>query len=228
MNTSSVLVVDDDVSVRRTICRILESDGLETEQAVNGEHALGQIGQYRYDLVILDLMLGDTSGFEIIKAVRERDESIPIIVLSARVQDNDKVLALAIGADDYLTKPFSPYYLCAKVKATLRRCGNVRSDEILLPPFRYNAKELRLYKDGNEVHLTAHENKMILHFLTHPGKICSKDELYRCVWGNDIVDNNTIMVCISNLRKKIEEVPERPSFIQTVRGLGYRFCGKAQ
>ncbi len=223
MRQDRILVADDDPAVRRTVCRILESDGMETEQAASGEETIEKIKRSRYDLIVLDIMMGEVSGFDVIKAIRETDSNMPVIVLSGKTQDNDMVFALAIGADDYITKPFSPYFLCAKVKASLRRRQSSGSYELNAPPFRYLYREMRLFKHDEEIPLSAKESMMMRYFMENSGNVCTKDAIALNVWDSEIVDSNTIMVSISNLRKKIEQNPEQPVYLKTVRGVGYRF-----
>lgn len=223
MQTERILVMEANQAVSNTICHALEADGLMADPASSEIQTMKKLEDSRYSLVLLDLIPRNTTGFEIIKSVRAADSRVPVIVTSDHAQDNDKIFALTIGADDYITQPYSTHFICAKIKAMLRRYKLESVNEIKAYPFRYLLDDMQLFKHNQEIFLTAKESKMMLHFLKKPGSICSKEELYRHVWGNEFVDNNTIMVYISNLRKKIENNPNQPEYIETVRGKGYRF-----
>ena len=165
-------------------------------------------------------------GFQVIQAIRNQGLKIPIIIISGRKEDYDTLYGLDIGADDYITKPFNPIILGAKVKALIRRSQNGlpgSSDLIIAGPFQYNTSTLRFYKNGIEIPLSSKENAMMKLFIDNVNRIFSKDMLYELIWGETIIDENSIMVYINRLRQKIEENPGSPQYIQTVRGLGYRF-----
>ena len=149
-----------------------------------------------------------------------------IILLTANDTDMDIVKGLELGADDYITKPFSTTVLCAKVKACLRRMGlssRQRESILSLGPFRYVCDEMRLFREGTEIPLSSKESLLIKYFFNNPNKILSKEQIYRNVWGNDVVDDNTIMVHIRHLRVKIEADATRPNYLRTIRGVGYQF-----
>jgi DNA-binding response OmpR family regulator len=165
-------------------------------------------------------------GFEVVRALRARGVKTPIIIVSGRQEDYDTLYGLDIGADDYITKPFNPVVLGAKVKAMIRRNqDNISgsSSVITAGPFLYDTHTLRLYKHGEEIILSSKENAMMKLFLDNINRIFSKKMLYEMVWGEAIIDENAIMVYINRLRQKIEDEPSKPQYIQTVRGLGYRF-----
>ena len=165
-------------------------------------------------------------GFEAIQHIRRQGLKTPIIIVSGRKEDFDTVYGLDIGADDYVTKPFNPVTLGAKIKALIRRSDNSRGSEsnvITAGPFSYNTSTLRFYKNGQEIVLTAKENSMMKLFVDNVNRIFTKDMLYDMVWGNAIIDENAIMVYINHLRSKIEDDPAEPKYIQTIKGLGYRF-----
>ena len=166
-------------------------------------------------------------GFDIIKQIRARGNTTPVIIISGRSEDYDALYGLSVGADDYITKPFRPVVLGAKVMALLRRAGSASaesSSSIIRKIFRYDTSTLRFYKNEQEIELSSKENSLILLFMQNPNQVFTKEMIYEHVWGNTIiVDDNSIMVYISRLRNKIEENPQNPRYIQTVRGLGYRF-----
>jgi len=221
-----VLIVDDDKSVIDILYKVIKSNGIEADLAHSGEEAIVMVGGNQYDLILLDINMHGIDGFEVIRILRERGLNIPIIVVSGRKEDYDMIFGLDIGADDYITKPFNPVTLGAKVKAMIRRNkGSLqgRENTIEAGPFVYNTSTLRLYKNGQELNLTSKENAMMKLFLDNVNCIFSKDMIYEMIWGDTIIDENAIMVYINRLRQKIEDDPSQPKFIQNVRGLGYRF-----
>ena len=226
MMRSPVLIVDDDESVLNMLYKVIRSNGFDAETANCGEDALSLIKEKEYSLILLDINMHDMDGFEVISHLRKNNIDTPIIVISGRVEDYDLLYGLDLGADDYVTKPFNPVILGAKVKALIRRNESSSSQASFLlqaGPFEYNTSTLRFYKDGEEITLSAKENALIKLFLDNINRIFSKDMLYELIWNETIVDENVIMVYINRLRQKIEEDPSSPKYIQTVRGLGYRF-----
>lgn len=226
MEQAKILIVDDERFVRRTIARVLESEGMLTFEAPAGPEALQMAQSQPFDLIILDIIMEGMDGFQVVRQLRGLGILTPVFILSGRQADNDKILALGIGADDYITKPFSTTVLCAKVKACLRRVGlSARQEDnvLSLGPFRYICDEMRLFKDGTEIVLSSKESLLIKYFLSNPGKVLTKDQIYNHVWGNHVVDDNTIMVHIRRLRVKIENDANRPDFLKTIRGVGYQF-----
>ena len=178
------------------------------------------------DLILLDVNLMGMDGFQVVQTLRQRGVRTPIIIVSGRKEDYDTLYGLDIGADDYVTKPFNPVTLGAKVKALIRRSRNglPGADSLITAgPFTYNTSTLRFYKNGVEIPLSAKENAMMKLFIDNVNRIFSKDMLYDLLWGEAIIDENAIMVYVNRLRAKIEEDPAHPAYIQTVRGLGYRF-----
>ncbi|MCI5705051.1 response regulator transcription factor [Candidatus Pseudoscillospira sp. SGI.172] len=222
----TVLIVDDDRAVLTMLYKVIKSNGIDAHTAVSGEEALELLDHEVYDLILLDVNLHGMDGFEVVQAVRRRGLKTPIIIVSGRKEDYDTLYGLDIGADDYITKPFNPITLGAKVKALIRRSRNhlPGADTVLAAgPFQYNTSTLRFYKDGAEIPLSSKENAMMKLFLDNVNRIFSKDMLYDLIWGEAIIDENAIMVYVNRLRQKIEEDPAHPRYIQTVRGLGYRF-----
>lgn len=221
-----VLIVDDDEAVRTTLYKVIKSNALDAEMASSGEEALQRIAKTHYDLILLDVNMQVMDGFALVQRLRSRGIKTPIIIVSGRKEDYDTLYGLDIGADDYVTKPFNPIVLGAKVKALIRRSkGSLHgADAVTIAgPFRYNNTTLRFYKNGTEIILSSKENAIMKLFMDHVNRIFPKEMIYSMIWGQSIVDENAVMVYINRLRQKIEDDPANPKFIQTVRGLGYRF-----
>ncbi|MCP1312403.1 response regulator transcription factor [Paenibacillus tyrfis] len=228
----TILVADDEKELVDLIKLYLEVEGYRVMEASNGQEALDKLQEYAVDLVILDIVMPLLNGFQLVKTIRESANHIPVIFLSASVQDHDKILGLQLGADDYMTKPFNPMEVVARVQAQLRRNNQFNdriqpkatADIIRVGELMLNTKMCQLEKRGGQVHLTAIEYKLLLALMEHPGKVYTKKQLYENVWGDFYSnDDNTIMVCISKLRDKIEDDPKKPKYITTIRGLGYKF-----
>lgn len=226
MDKDLVLIVDDDHAVRTMLCKIMDSNGFNVVQAESGPEALKAVSENSFALILLDINMHGMDGFEVINEIRSRGMNVPIMVVSGRKADYDTLYGLDIGADDYVTKPFNPVVLAAKAKALIRRSRGALSGSepvITAGPFQYDTSTLRFYKNGREIILSSKENAMMKLFLDNVNRIFPKDMLYELIWGQTIIDENAIMVYINRLRQKIEEDPARPKYIQTVRGLGYRF-----
>lgn len=218
------LIVEDDAAVRNTLAKVLTSSGIESILTESGQEALDKLASDAFDVVLLDINLDGMDGFEVIHALRNNGNRIPVMVVSGRTEDVDMLYSLEIGADDYITKPFNPVTLAAKVKALIRRCQTSSTTaSIEAGPFRFDSETLKLFKDGVELPLSAKESAIMKLFLDNPNRIFSRSALYDLIWGNTSVDDSAIVVYINRLRNKIESDPSRPEFIQTVRGLGYRF-----
>lgn len=222
-----VLITDADAGSRTVLGRALRAGMMQTEAAASGEEALDRLARAEYDLLILDIDLPGIDGFHVIQTVRRRGSLIPIMVVSSHDEDYEQLYALDLGADDYITKPFNPVILAAKAKALIRRSRGLPLEEVITAgPFSYNSGTLRFYKNGEEIVLSSKENAMMKLFMDNVDRIFSRSRLYDLIWGGSIVDENTVMVYISRLRAKIEDDPAKPKYIQTVRGLGYRFVAK--
>ena len=227
-----VLIVDDDPAICKLLEKVMHSNDLDTDVADCGVSALSLLARNSssYALVLLDVMLGDMEGFEVIKQMRSQGIKTPVIIVSGRSEDYDSLYGLSIGADDYITKPFRPLVLGAKVKALIRRNKDLilnHSDVLECGPFSYHSSTMRFYRNGEELTLSARESAILLLFLRHPNQVFTKEMIYEQVWGNSvIVDDNAIMVYINRLRSKIEDDKQKPRHIVTVRGLGYRFVPK--
>ena len=221
-----VLIVDDDESVQTVLYKVIRSNGIEAKIASSGEQALEILAKHRFDLILLDVNMHGIDGFDVIRLLRQRGVRTPIIIVSGRQEDYDTLYGLDIGADDYVTKPFNPVVLGAKVKALIRRSKGMGAGSeavIAAGPFQYDTKTLRLYKNGEEIPLSSKENAIMKLFMDNVNRIFPKEMIYEMIWGESIVDENAIMVYINRLRQKIEDDPSKPCHIQTVRGLGYRF-----
>ncbi len=221
-----VLIVDDDEDVRKMLYKVVKSNGIHADTAESGEDAITLLSEKHYDLILLDVNMGGMDGFEVVETIRARGLQTPIIIVSGRKEDYDTLYGLDIGADDYITKPFNPITLGAKIKALIRRSRSSMpggSSVITAGPFRYDTSTLRFYKNDVEIPLSSKENAIMKLFIDNVNRVFSKDMLYDLVWGSAIIDDNAIMVYINRLRQKIEEDPGDPRYIQTIRGLGYRF-----
>lgn len=221
-----VLIVDDDAAVLALLEKVIRSNGLLADAVESAEKAMELLAGHTYDLILMDINMRGMDGFAAVEAIRLKGIKTPIIIVSARTGDFDTLYGLDIGADDYITKPFNPVTLGAKVKALIRRSRNhmAESDTIIAAgPFTYNTSTLRLYKHGTEIPLSAKENAMMKLFIDNVNRIFFKDMLYDMVWGEAIIDENAIMVYVNRLRQKIEDDPAKPRYIQNVRGVGYRF-----
>jgi DNA-binding response OmpR family regulator len=221
----TVLVVDDEPIVRDVVVRYLESAGFDTVEAGDGDDARGLLEQRTPDVVLLDVMLPGTDGFELCRWIRGRS-SVPVILLTARGDEDDRIVGLDLGADDYVTKPFSPRELIARVRAVLRRVDapTAPGERISFDDLQLDAEKREVTRGGRELRLTAKEFDLLWFLATHPRKVFSRDELMRRIWGYEAAfDTGTVTVHIRRLREKIEEDPSQPGFLQTVWGVGYRF-----
>ena len=224
-----VLILEDEVSIRSFVVINLKRAGYEAIEAATGEEALAQLRRNPdIKVALLDIMLpDDMDGFEVCRRIRASDSKIGIIMLTARTQEMDKVTGLMTGADDYVTKPFSPAELTARVDALYRRTGgDVEMDagEISQPPFLLNTRNRTLEKNGARVKLTQVEYSIMKLFMDNPGKALSREEILDAVWGRDYFGELKIVdVNIRRLRIKIEDDPTNPSYITTVWGYGYKW-----
>jgi two-component system, OmpR family, phosphate regulon response regulator OmpR len=227
MNQAKILIVEDDEAIRKLISKVLAGEGMLVYQAENGKQGLELIERNSFDLVILDIMMGDISGYDVARSIRSNDLQLPIILLSGKKDDIDIIQGLDIGADSYITKPFSPSVLCAQVKSKIKRRSeilkdDIRTDFIVHGPFKFDLKTYKFYKNELEIKLTSKETKLIKFFMEHPNQVFSKEELYQNVWHDFASDDNSIMVYMKYLRNKIEEIPNKPKYLKTVWGIGYQ------
>jgi len=226
MKNKHILIVDDKFSVTRMISEYLDSKGFLTRIAYNGIEALTEARIYKPDLILLDVMMPKMDGIEFIKTFRE-ESNIPIILLTAKIEETDKVIGLGLGADDYVTKPFSLAELVARIQAVLRRSDTSLSSNNLL-----SFNEITIFPDKHEVvkkgemiDLTPTEFDLLLAMCKQPRRVFTREQLLHEIQGENItLLEKTVNVHIRNLRIKIEDDPAKPRFIQTVFGVGYRFC----
>ncbi|TWV55876.1 response regulator transcription factor [Streptomyces misionensis] len=218
-----VLVVDDDPTVAEIVAGYLDRAGYAVDRAGDGPTALGHALEHRPDLVVLDLMLPGMDGLEVCRRMRERGP-VPVIMLTARGDEEDRVLGLEVGADDYVTKPFSPRELVLRVESVLRRSRPAATgDRLTAAGLTLDPDARRATKNGRELALTLREFDLLAFFLRHPGRACAREDLMREVWGWDFGDLSTVTVHVRRLRGKVEDDPARPRLIRTVWGVGYRF-----
>ena len=222
-----ILVLEDEENIRSFVVINLKRAGYETVEAGTGEEALAQLKQNPgIRVALLDIMLPDMDGFEVCRRIRAGNSKIGIIMLTARTQEMDKVTGFMTGADDYVTKPFSPAELTARIDALYRRIGGDQMDdgEIKQPPFVLNTRKRTLEKSGQRIKLTQVEYAIMKMFMENPGKALSREEILRCVWGKDYLGEVKIVdVNIRRLRVKIEDEPTSPAFITTIWGYGYKW-----
>ena len=224
-----ILVLEDEENIRSFVVINLKRAGYETIEAGSGEEALVKLKENPgIKVALLDIMLPGIDGFEVCRRIRAMDSKIGIIMLTARTQEMDKVTGLMTGADDYVTKPFSPAELTARVDALFRRTGGeepvVSTDEIYQEPFLLNVRNRTLEKNGQKVKLTQVEYGIVKLFMQNPGKALSREEILDAVWGKDYFGELKIVdVNIRRLRIKIEDNPTSPTFINTVWGFGYKW-----
>lgn len=222
-----VLVVDDEANLRHTLGYALRQEGYEVLTAEDGEDGLEQFRNAKPDLVILDVMLPRLDGFEVCRRIR-RQSDVPILMLTARDTELDKVVGLEIGADDYLAKPFSMRELVARVRAMLRRAGRTAEAETPesaeIGGLQIDVPKHRVLADGAEISLKPREFDLLAFLMSHPGQVFDRDQILTRVWGFDYAgDSRTVDTHVKTLREKLRDDAERPRWLETVRGVGYRF-----
>jgi DNA-binding response OmpR family regulator len=223
-DVTTVLVVDDEPIVREVVVRYLRHAGYRTLEAADGEAARRLIAESTPGVVVLDIMLPGTDGLALCRWIRERSD-VPIIMLTARGEEADRIVGLELGADDYVTKPFSPRELTVRVGAILRRSGTAPTapEHMRIAGLEIDATAREVTKDGQPVRLTAKEFDLLWFLASHPRQVFSRDHLMDRVWGYEAAfDTGTVTVHVRRLREKIEDDPSRPAHLQTVWGVGYR------
>ncbi|RFA32765.1 DNA-binding response regulator [Virgibacillus dokdonensis] len=225
VSNKKILLVDDEEDIVNLLETVLRKEGFKNIiKAKNGIESIELCKREKPDLIVLDIMLPDIDGFLVCQEIRKFSTS-PILFLSAKDEETDKILGLGIGGDDYVTKPFSPKEVAYRIKAYFRRhqIGSGKQTSYSIGNLSINEETGEVYKNRNHVILTAKEFQLLLMFCKNPNRILSKNLLYEAIWKEDYLSNeNTVMVHIRHLREKIEDTPSKPKFIRTVRGLGYK------
>ncbi|MBC2704978.1 response regulator transcription factor [Desulfobacula sp.] len=231
MSQIKVLVAEDDMNIRMGLVDTLESEDYRVVEAKDGKAALELFKTDFFDLVLLDIMMPEKSGYDVCREIRAINEDVPIIMLTAKGEEIDKVVGLQLGADDYMTKPFGVHELLARISAVLRRSkrqAKAKKEPVQSPfifgKFEVNPKTFKLSGQGRNIDLSERELTLIRHFHDHPGEVLSRDNILNAVWGIDYFGTTrTLDQHIAQLRKKIETDPSNPSLITTVHGVGYRY-----
>lgn len=228
MMTSTILVCDDDREINRAICKFLETENYKTISAFDGQQVLEFIRRSPIDLIVLDIMMPRLDGLSALKLLRE-EKNIPIIILSAKSEETDKILGLSLGADDYITKPFSSAELVARIRSALRRyktLGDIHQQnlaEITIRDLTLDTLSKTLRVGGEAVHLTATEYKIMELLMKHAGQVFSAEQIYESVWSEPAYGvENTVMVHIRRIREKTEINPKEPNYLKVVWGIGYK------
>ncbi|HMA60467.1 MAG TPA: response regulator transcription factor [Halanaerobiales bacterium] len=230
MSEEKVLIVDDEKEIRELIRDYLEVEGFQVKMAEDGEQALNFFDSFKPDIIVLDIMLPKVDGMEICKIIRGKS-NIPILMLSAKKSDVDKVLGLGLGADDYMTKPFSPKELVARIKAQLRRYNqlsksNFKNNSLEFKDLKIDLDGYNVYLEGEKVQFSAKEFEILKFLALNPERVYSREQIFDQIWGfNEFGDINTVTVHIRKIREKIEEDSSNPQYIETVWGVGYKFVG---
>jgi DNA-binding response OmpR family regulator len=223
--TRRILLVDDEPSIQKMLTHALEREGFQVHTVGDGEAALEAVGTYEPHLIILDIMLPKIDGTEVIRHVRAQSD-VPVIMLTAKDDEIDRVVGLELGADDYVTKPFAVRELVARVRAIMRRAlvpSGQRQDELSYDGLTIHLPSRRVTVDSKDVDLTYTEFELLVTLASNPGRVFSRSTLLTRVWGDEFRDERTVDVHIRHLREKIERDPRNPEFIHTARGVGYVF-----
>jgi DNA-binding response OmpR family regulator len=226
-----VLVVDDDALIRKAVRLTCESEGYAVQEADRGTDVLERIENFHPDIILLDLMLPDLSGFDVCREIRRAGHRMPVVILSAKNEEIDVVLGLEIGADDYINKPFRPRELLARIAAHLRKAKETRSDarpedgRLIFRDLVIDTSERRVLRSDQDVILTHTEFDLLAYLATNAGKVLSRERILSSVWGYEHpIETRVIDVHVRNLRRKIEPDPAQPRYILAVPGIGYRFA----
>ena len=225
-----ILVVDDEQSIVTLLKYNLEQAGYMVDVAYDGHEALSKLETFNPDLIVLDVMLPEKDGIEVCKTIRTEKNLVPILMLTAKDDEFDRVLGLELGADDYMTKPFSPREVVARVKAILRRSEMVQTasqddtdEDIIFGSIRIRPDFFEVYKDDELLELTPKEFELLLYLIERQGRVMSREHMLNSVWNYEFAgDSRIVDVHVSHLRDKLEENPKQPTLIKTVRGLGYK------
>ena len=226
-----ILVAEDDGHTRAALCEVLRAEGFQTIDAADGKAALAMFEKHAPDFVCLDVMMPQMDGYEVCRRIRKRDEAVPILFLTAKSEEIDKVLGLELGADDYMAKPFGVREILARIRAITRRSGLLKKTggfeaEFVMDDLRVMPAELRAYRGSTEISLSLRDVKILRMLHDRRGKVVSRDALADFAWGADFFpESRAIDQQISQLRKRVERDPSEPSIVRTVHGAGYRYDG---
>lgn len=228
MANENILVVDDEAAIRLAIRAALKREGMRVTEAADGKDAIELLDNQKFSLVILDVMMQEVGGYEVLRHMRDANDMTPVLMLSGKTDEADQVMGLDYGADSYLTKPFHTALLIQNIKALIRRSqvyANAGSDQVKSGRFSVDTLKMECLKDGVRLDFTGRETMLFRYFMEHPGEVFTKEQLYRQVWDDSgaVVDENTVTVYVKRIRSKIEEDPKNPVYLKTVRGVGYRF-----
>lgn len=224
MSMEEILIVDDEAPIRMALKAAFRKEGIEIAEAADGVQALEMLKREKYQLIILDVMMPRKGGYEVLQELRASGNNTPVLMLSGKDDEMNQVLGLGFGADSYLTKPFHTSVLVQTAKALIRRSqiySKNSSSELRVGPFRLDLRKLECYKDGKLLTFTGRELNLFRFLLENPGQVFSKEQLYRQIWNDAVVDDNTITVYVKRIRAKIETDPKNPEYLKTVRGIGY-------
>lgn len=227
-----ILIIEDDLCIAELEKDYLEIDGFQVDIETDGSQGLQRLQQMSYDLLVLDLMLPGLDGFEICKRVRKTN-NIPILLVSAKSEDMDKIRGLGLGADDYMTKPFSPVEMVARVKAHISRHESLlgtkpdNQDDIKFRGLVINKTARRIFLNGQELQFSSKEYDVLFYLASNPDRVLTKEQIYEHIWGEEALgDLTTVAVHVRKIREKIEADPSNPKYLETVWGVGYRFAAK--
>lgn len=220
-----VLIADDEAEIRNLLRLYLENDGFTVKEVASGDEVPPAMNEFKPDIILLDVMMPGKDGIHVLKDLRQVS-NVPVMIISAKTADAERILGLNVGADDYICKPFNPLEVVARVKSNLRRFYSLggseeQSEKIVLGDLELDTEKCLLIRAGGSIELTSVEYKIMELLMKHPGKVFTKQQIYEYAWGEDyFVADNNIMVAISKLRTKLDEDPSK--YIKTLRGLGYR------
>lgn len=229
MSNISILVIDDEISVLKAIKSVLSREQMNVTCAKNSKEAFSLLKEQSFDLILLDIIMPGQDGFSLLKEMREQTILTPVILLSGQGEDATQAEGLGLGADDYMTKPFSKTVLVSKIRAMIRRTQLYATSAPSIPTtatrgsFTLQFGSRSVIRDGKEISLSSKEFSLLCYFAEHPGTVLTKAELFSNVWKSELTDDNTILVYIKRLRDKIEENPSKPQHLLTVWGKGYKF-----
>ncbi len=224
MSPARILIIEDEPVLLRVLKDTFVSHGFNVTTAVEGATGLKTALEQNPDLILLDIMLPKVNGYEICRSLREQGLTMPVLMLTAKGQEEDIVLGLNLGADDYIVKPFRARELLARVNAFLRRRPAGTTTACVFGAFRLDRAAHKLFRDGREVELTAKEFRLLEYFVSRPGRALARNDILDAVWGRSVmVTGRSVDRCVATLRAKVEAAPHSPEYIQTIRDIGYRF-----